>query len=207
MSISFPITDSGMGGVFDYLYRLRNDGTNSVLVHTNQSSIYKPNPFWSGAHVLVIPNKGTATIDNFASNSVAFSNFTISFPFHLMKITHYKFQTRTDSHHNRHFPVSWVLHASRNGITWFEINRITASGFNTFAEIKTFPIANVVDSFIHFRFTQTSTNSVISHHFVLHRVEFFGTLTDVCHCFSHRNKCQCHRNMLFDVIFTLTTIE
>ena len=81
----FPTKDKELGGIFDYLFS-KNEENYEDVVFTKQSSVsHGTNEEWSGAEVLVRPNTGTSTTDNFVTDSVENSNFTILFNIHRVK--------------------------------------------------------------------------------------------------------------------------
>ena len=176
MSKSFPTTQSKLDGIFDHLYPKHSENYEEII-QTRESSIYSNKYYrWSGADVLVRPNKGTAASDNFATCSEINPNFSINFNFYSVRLTHYTFQTRTDTNSEYFFPCSWVVEASGDNPKWTEIDRVSDTGFTKYGELKTFKVKRVLNNMRHFRFTLKDRDSQGKGYFVLHRVEFFGTL-------------------------------
>ena len=80
----FPTKDKELVGIFDHLFSKNKE--NYDVVFTKQSSVHHDSKYeWSGAEVLVRPNTGTSTTDNFVTDSVENSNFTILFNIHHVK--------------------------------------------------------------------------------------------------------------------------
>jgi hypothetical protein len=75
------------------------------------------------------------------------------------------------------FLRSWVLEGSMDGKTWSARDRQTNSRKFRGQRTGSFGFSNKRE-FRFLRLTQTDTNSILKQHLLLHRVEFFGTLTE-----------------------------
>lgn len=194
----FQTQENKMGGIFDYIYDKYPTKYKDIIA-TGQSSTCLG---YGNADVIVRPNAGIDKMDNFATNSVEDSNFTILFPFNKVKLLSYTFQTRTDTN-GIHFPLSWIVEAINNDHNWVQIAKVDESGLNSYNQFKTYYVENN-GIYRGYKFTMKGNDfSQSKYYFVLHRVEFFGYLYS--NKSDHCSQKTCHLSKLKIFMLSIVT--
>ena len=164
-----PIGDS-LNGIINHLYYSLTENYHFFVSVISSSTLSQ-----CDEQALIIPTRdSTADIDNWASQNIAKSNFTVYFHKHVIDITHYSFRTQNVNYCDH--PKTWILEGSLDGKAWHLIDEqeglteLSAPGV-----LKTFAVKKK-GRYSCFKFTQTGLNSYNQHLFDLGKVEFFGVL-------------------------------
>jgi hypothetical protein len=178
-----------LDGVFFYLYNKLSSSDYFRTVIASESSHYLT--IFGLVTLLIDPtNEGTEVNSNWCSDNLANSYFTISFLHYQLKLTNYTFQSRTDppvsTTHN--FPKEWKVEGTNDLISYKIIHQKPSnSDITSQAAKKTYEISNS-EYFKTFKITQTGASTISNYYFLLHRVEFFGNLIQICPCATYPKK-------------------
>lgn len=178
--MKFLPDETGLNGAVKYLRSHHEEDFNRFVFVTSSSLLNDTNGWADYAGVIVdysLSNNITSNI--FCSENQNKENISIHLFQNQLLITHYSLLTRNVL--PNHYPRSWVLDASNDNITWFNIDEQ-----NDCDELKgkdkhhTFPVSHP-GKYRYFRFTNTdyvwnNNDEVKEYYFCLAKVEFFGNL-------------------------------
>ena len=161
-------------GLINHIYLNTDSSTYSLIITTSESSLF---PDRRPSSILIDPkHTSTDTYEQFVTQSIENSNFTISFLKHKVKLQSYSLKSRTDSYLN--LPRQWIV----EGINDIKSEVIHAPEPNTdldgVSKEKNY-IINNENFYTSFRFTQIGENQASNQNkysFSMNKVEFFGTI-------------------------------
>ena len=161
--------NSNFNGIFTFLFS-SNKITDNVLF----SGSPKHEPTRGGPIVVFNPsNLGSGVGNNWHSVNMTNPVLSVYFLNYYIKLTGYSIKSRND--HQYIFPTEYILEGSNENWRWRFIHHFKNTTLSSQGATQTFYLENS-HSYKYFRFTQFSTSSPSNYHFVLNRVEFYGTL-------------------------------
>ena len=193
----FKPADMSLNGIFTYIYHNYRANLGSILSFSS-SEIFKNRA--SAVSLFDPDNYGNKNSDNFHTISVPNSFVQVSFKSKEVILSHYTLVSRNDEY--TQFLIRWKLEASNDKRRWHELHVQP----NTTALIKlnaTYTCqCTKLGAFKHFKLTNTGGTSYSDNEYylVLHRMEFFGEISDAkaCSCKLHSSFNHC--NTIFCLI-------
>ena len=171
--MKFPAADESLDGIINYVTKYYKSDLKSYI-KTSNSSYQKDSSGWGDSNALLDLSKTTGTASCFCSKNEPFSNATIYFLRHAVKLESYTITSRP--HGNIDMLRAWNIYGSIDNRRWRYIDsRGPTDDLIKSQTRKTYKVKSP-GIYRTFRITQTIENSLGRHYFLLGKIEFFGSL-------------------------------
>ena len=187
-------------GVIHYL-QVANKRIKDQIIKINSTPSEFETIKWGVIDAIIDYNKAIPNyLNNWCSQNIANSNFTIYFPRNKVQVTNYSILSRNIDLYS--MLQTWKVEGSNNNETWSYIDhRINEKEITQLGVLKTYAAKNI-GTYKYFRFTQNGTSTKQNNHFCLCKVDLFGVIfgnfPECSRPISRRNEMNC---AIFLIIF------